>query len=51
MLDEDRSRDRSTVHDSSAVTTTGMAMETAATSTAEPTVALGLKRMILKAAS
>ena len=34
-----------------AVITTGISMETAATSTAEPTVAAGLYRMILNAAS
>jgi hypothetical protein len=40
-----------TVNVAIAVTTTGIIMVTAATSTAEPTVAFGLNRMIRKAAS
>ena len=51
MSSPDWSRDRSTVQVSSAVTRTGIAMATAATRTADPTVALGLKRMMRNAAS
>ena len=40
-----------TVQVSTAVSTTGMVITTTATSTAEPTVAFGLKRMIRNAAS
>src|SRR3954454_18125317 len=46
-----RSRDRSAAQVNAAVASTGSAMATAATSTAEPTVARGLKRMIRNAAS
>ncbi len=44
-------RERSRARLRNAVTTTGIAIATAATSTAEPTVAFGLKRMIRNAAS
>src|SRR6476469_2906734 len=47
----DRSRERSTDQVSAAVTRTGISIETAATRTAEPTVAFGLKRMMRNAAS
>ena len=43
--------DRSSAAPSAAVASTGIAIAIAATSTAEPTVARGLNRMILKAAS
>ena len=45
------SNDRSTVQVSTAVTRTGISIATAVTSTADPTVALGLKRMMRNAAS